>query len=331
MMKDVKDTAVLTIGESLVDIVVDPSGRTSEHPGGSPLNVAVALGRLGHASYLATRLGDDERGRTVVDHVAASHVRLAAGSVVPGARTSTAIARLDEDRAADYLFDVTWELPADQPLPGIVDAVHVGSIGAVMLPGADRVLDLVAALRGTATISFDPNVRPGLMGDADAVRPRITRLMALADVVKASDEDLAWLFPGTEPEDVLRELVENGTAVAVMTRGARGAVGHCAAGRVVSPPIRAEVADTVGAGDTFSAGLLDALAELGLLGDGRREKLRRIGCRRLAVALTHAGECAAVTVSRPGADPPWARELTPARPLAPQPRTTPSQNKESTA
>lgn len=302
---------VLVVGEALVDIV-RPDGAEAadgeEHPGGSPANVALGLARLGRDVTLLSRIGDDDRGVRVRRHLEASGVRLAQGTVAPG-RTSTATALLDPDGVARYDFDLDWQLPA-QVDPGAARALHTGSIAAFLQPGGDAVRDLVERAHGTLTVSYDPNARPALMGDAAPARRRVEAFVALADVVKVSDEDLAWLAPGEDPEEVARRWLATGPAVVVLTRGGDGASGFCAAGAVSVRAPRIQVVDTVGAGDAFMAALLDHLAGARLLGGGEtRGRLRAVDTAAMEAMVRHAVQVAAVTCTRPGADPPTRTEL----------------------
>ena len=170
-------------------------------------------------------------------------------------------------------------------------------------------LELVRRARGRLTVSYDPNARPVLMGNAGPARERVERFVAAADVVKVSDEDLAWLAPSSDPADVAQDWLALGPALVVVTRGGDGATGVCAAGRVDVPAPRIQVVDTVGAGDAFMAGLLDALARAGLLGAERSEALHGISTEALTVAARRAARVAAITCTRPGADPPTRAEL----------------------
>ncbi len=298
---------VLVVGEALVDIVVRADGSRDEHPGGSPANVALGIARLGRDVSLLSRLGSDERGLAVRRLLEASGVRLVAGTVT-GDPTSTATARLDAHGAASYDFDLDWRLPADVDLTR-ARALHTGSIAAFLPPGGDEVLRLVQDAAGGPTISYDPNARPVLMGDAGPARTRVETFVGLADLVKVSDEDLAWLAPGEEPEAVIASWLRAGPAVVVLTRGGRGAVGVCAAGSVTVASPKIQVVDTVGAGDSFMAALLDHLAGAGLLGADRRQALRAVGTDLVEGMLRHAVRVAAVTCTRPGADPPTRTEL----------------------
>ncbi len=271
------------------------------------MNVAVALGRLGHTSHLLTQIGQDERGDRIREHLDASHVLLTPGSGT-AQRTSTAEATLDSTGAASYVFDLDWD-PDPSGLPEAIDAVHTSSIAAALAPGAQTVATVLEQCASTATISYDPNARPDLMGDPVRTREQVDTIIARADVVKSSDEDVAWLYDTEDVEDVVASWLRHGVSLAVLTRGGEGAVGFTAAGRVPVEPVRVEVADTVGAGDTFSAGILDALAGLQLLGADKREQLRAITAEDTATVLQRAARLAAVTVSRSGANPPWSHEL----------------------
>ncbi|GHG52830.1 fructokinase [Sinomonas cellulolyticus] len=302
------------IGEGLIDVVRRPAG-TEAHPGGSPLNVAVGLARLDHPVQFIGRRGDDANGRLLADHLRVANVLV---PLPPDASpTSVAAAELDHRGAATYTFELDWHLPdLRDRLDTLLSAttlVHTGSIAAVLEPGADQVLHLVERARPRATIGFDPNCRPTITTDPEVVRARVERLVALADVVKASDEDLAWLYPGTDPLDSARRWLAlgapEGPAFVVVTRGAEGpwAVAHAGETAVPAPAVR--VADTVGAGDSFMAGLLSAVVDRELDGAQRRSELRRLDVRELGRILDFAARAAAVTVSRPGANPPSRAEL----------------------
>jgi len=272
------------------------------------MNVAVALSRLGHSTDLLTRVGDDARGDAIRAHLHESGVRLTPGSSV-AAPTSTAVAMLDAEGAASYEFDLVWD-PDPAGLPESIDAVHTSSIAAVLPPGAATVTEVLRRHREHATISYDPNARPTLMGDAAQVRAQIEATIALSDVVKASDEDVAWLYDTTDVEGVVDSWRDLGPSLTVLTQGAEGAVGFAASGRVQVSPVVVDTVDTVGAGDTFSAGILDALAAKGVLGAERRPQLASMPSDEIATVLRRAAALAAITVSRAGANPPWSRELT---------------------
>jgi fructokinase len=303
---------ILVVGESLVDIVVRSDGRRSEHPGGSPANVAVGLGRLGHPVTLATSLGDDERGKVVRAALERSHVEIAPGSI-SAAPTSTATAWLDARGAARYDFDITWD-PAGLDTVPIGPLVHTGSIAAYLGPGADAVEALVQRASETALVTFDPNIRPRLLDDRDAVLTRLTRLMASCGVVKVSDEDLDWLYPGIAPTAIARTWIELGAGLVVITAGARGSFAVHAAGEVHVASSTTPVIDTVGAGDSYMSGLIDAMTTTGLVTSGSADPaagVRGLSLSDLRSYMHHANISAAITVGRAGAEPPTRDELPP--------------------
>jgi fructokinase len=299
---------VHVIGEALIDIIISASGTVTEHVGGSPANVAIGLARLGHPTELTTWIGQDPRGRRIAALMRAEGVHLAPEST-SAAQTSTAQANLDATGAAQYTFDLCWAPPV---LIGNTPPrhVHTGSIAATITPGADHVLDAIRAVRPTATVSYDPNVRPSLMGSPDAVRQRVETLVGLADVVKASDEDLAWLYPGVPVAEVLSNWASLGPAICALTQGADAVVVAVAKEQRRCPTRPTAVADTVGAGDSFMAGLISGLLDLDLLGgaDARR-RLADTRIDEVSSAVNRALACAAITVSRAGADPPVRAEL----------------------
>jgi fructokinase len=290
----------LVIGEALIDRV-EKQGAV-EHVGGSPLNVAVGLARLGRGVDFLTHIADDEAGRRIVEYLKASGVQLVPGSIT-AERTPTAVATIADDGSAAYTFDLQWQLSGTPEVtPPLL--VHTGSIAAVREPGCLAVAALLEAYRVSATLTFDPNVRPSLIADRAAAQARIAHLVERSDIVKVSDEDLRWINPDHEPQRTARGWLASGPAIVVVTMGSRGAVAFCSAGdaRVAADPVR--VIDTVGAGDAFMVGLLDALWALDLVGAERRSALRRIRLDALAAALEAAGQASAVTVSRAGAELP---------------------------
>jgi fructokinase len=299
---------VLVVGEALVDVVPDRDGHPQDLPGGSPANVAITLGRLGRDVRLVTVLGDDARGELVRSWLEASGVTVLAQRPGSG-RTSSAVVTLDESGAAAYDFDLAWDL-SEVPQEDC-DVLHVGSIATVLEPGADVVLEAVRARRGRALISLDPNARPAITPGRAGPVARVEELVGLADVVKVSDEDLAWLHPGHDPVETVTRWSTQGPGLVVVTRGGDGAVAVRPDGTTLQVPgVRVEVADTVGAGDTFSGVLLDTLLSLGVSGAGSADALRALTDRDVLEAVTTAAIGAAVTVSRPGADPPHRAELT---------------------
>jgi fructokinase len=285
------DPYALVVGESLVDVVLEPDGRHTERPGGSAANVAIALARLGRPVRFATAYADDARGRAIAEHLERDGVVLATDPYAVG-RTSSAEATIAADGSASYVFDLDWRLnPLGDESPRFV---HVCSIGAVLEPGADDVLAILDRVRG-ATVTYDINARPAITGTGPALVERVERVVAAAHLVKASDEDLEVLYPGRSLLDAAAHLLGLGPRAVAVTRGGQGATWLDADGVVEVVAPRVTVADTIGAGDTFSAAIVDALWD-----DTGRDP---------AEVLAHAVRAAAVTVSRPGADPPYRAEV----------------------
>ncbi|SDK93452.1 fructokinase [Arthrobacter sp. ov407] len=306
-------TVLTVVGESLVDIITDPHHPASQaHPGGSPLNVAVGAARLGLQTNLVTHYAADRYGLVIEEHLQSNAVHVVNGGATP---TSTAFATLGPGGVAEYTFSITWEINgASLPALAAVDVsthVHTGSIATVLPPGNLATLALVEAAREHATISYDPNCRPAISPDAAAARQQAEVFVAASDIVKASDEDLSWLYPDRTPEETLQAWLELGPEVVALTRGASGPVILSAAGRVEMAAEPILVADTVGAGDAFMAGLLSGLAQLEALGADGRHRLKALTLDQLHALGAYANRAAAITCSRKGANPPRAAELGP--------------------
>jgi fructokinase len=307
----------LVVGESLVDIVVPADGSARHNAvGGSCLNVAVGLARLDVPTTLVTRIGEDDFGRLVTEHVEASDVVLSPGSVVPGGTTSTATAHLDAHSAATYDFELDWDLPPVDLPPDAV-GVHVGSLGATLEPGKAAVADLVRrAGDADAFVSYDPNIRPFFLRDVAAAWREVCELGSDARLVKLSDEDLRLLRPDAREDDVCRELLAGRrTELVVLTRGGSGATAYTegATLHVAAPPT--DVVDTVGAGDSFMAAMLAMLCDWDVPASGEGS-LRALDDARVELLVQGAVAAAAVTCSRRGADPPTRAELAPSWPAS---------------
>lgn len=291
----------LVIGEALID-VVDRDGELSRHVGGSPLNVAFGLGRLGVRTVFATEFGNDADGAAIAAHLASAGVEIARTD--DGSRpTSTALARIGADGSASYEFDIDWTF---RTAPSIDDvhAVHVGSIGAFRAPGGPRVLELIESLPSDVLVGFDPNIRPALMPSREESRRLVERYAARATIVKLSDEDAEWLYPG-RADEVPGILLAQGARLIAITRGAEGSTLH-SPGASVHVPARPTVAvDTIGAGDAYMSGLLAAIAAP----SGMVTALEELTAADLAAIGRMAATSAAITVGRAGAMPPTADEL----------------------
>jgi fructokinase len=300
----------IVVGEALVDLVGQRGGRTlAAHPGGSPANVALGLGRLGVTVTLKTRLGRDSFGEMIRGHLEASGVRVD-GGLDEGVSTSLAIATLAAG-IASYDFRIEWDVGDLSPLPVETRCLHTGSLATALAPGKDSVVDLIQREheRGRVTISYDPNVRPALLGEPARARPDIERLVTLSDVVKVSDEDLRWLYPDRSDEEVAQDWLALGPALVVVTRGGAGVYAVAADVELRRDAVPIDLVDTVGAGDSFTSGLLDGLHRADLVGAARRDALAGIDRATLESVVEEAALIAAITCSRPGADPPTRAEL----------------------
>jgi fructokinase len=294
---------VLVIGEALVDVVERDGSEPEPHAGGSPFNVAVGLGRLDVPTLLAAQVGGDRFGDGLRWHLGDSDVTLAELAPTP-ARTSTARAVLAADGSASYVFDLTWD-PAELPDPAGFDAIHVGSLGTVIEPGATLVADLVigADVLGVP-VSFDPNVRLAVEPDVGAWQRVFAAIAPHASIIKMSDEDAAVLFPGEAPSSVAQRLAADHGIVAI-TLGGEGCVVATAGALVSVPPADVRVVDTIGAGDSFMAAMLSWCATYDWPAAGE------LDATELTDLAMYASSAAAITCSRPGADPPRTRDLTP--------------------
>lgn len=302
------------IGEALLDLAQPaPDGPYDARPGGGPLNIAVGLQRLGHRTELMARLSRGSLGQVVRRYADQNGLGLA-HAVETDDLATLAFASIDEQGRAAYEFyiegaaDWGWTAADLSALPAGAQAVHCGSLATAVAPGAEMILQAVERVHaeGSALVSFDPNVRPGLAGPREAAVARVERFVAAAHVVKASDEDLGWLYPDTAALDVLANWTRSGPELAVLTRGAAGCAAVTAGGALADlPSIDVGVADTIGAGDAFMAGLLSGLADAGCL---RRGAVAGLAADRLHGALERATVVAALTCARVGADPPTRAE-----------------------
>lgn len=307
---------ILCCGEALIDMIPRPTVDGPEgyvpHAGGAIFNTAIALGRLGVPTGMLTGLSSDLFGKKLAAVLHESGVDT--GLVIVSDRPTTlAFVELKDGHATYHFYDENTAgrmiAPADLPaLPEGVDALYFGGISLTALPGADTYAELAAREAGTRVMMIDPNIRTGFITDEAAYRERLARMLALSDICKVSDEDLSWLIPGARPDvDGMAALAAMGPKIVIVTRGAEGPVARLPSGQTLAvPAVRATVVDTVGAGDTFNAGVLAKLKELGAL---TKPALADLPAETLEAALTHGARVAAVTVSRAGANPPWAHEL----------------------
>ena len=306
---------VTVIGEALIDLVADgPSGAYRARPGGSPYNVAIGLSRLGVRTSLMARLADNAFGRQLRAHAEAEGVDLSSSphAVEP---TTLAVVSLDDNAQATYDFyldgtaDWQWTAAETARLRPDTAVVHLGSIASWTAPGSERIHELVAEVHraGWALISYDPNVRPLLLGDPARGRELVERTVGVSHVVKASREDVEWLYPGTAPEHVAARWLELGALLVLVTDGAHGAHAFRPGTPVRHRPGRAvAVVDTVGAGDSFTAGLLAALVAADQV---TPDRVARLGGELLDQLVDNAVLASSLTCTRVGADPPTAAEL----------------------
>lgn len=300
------------VGEALVDLVQSrdqPAGFTA-HAGGSPYNVAITLGRLGQEVSLVARSGRDAFGRMLEDKARAGGVSFDRWQVVDEP-TSLAVASLDPAGGATYDFylDSTAGLSWNDSLVDLVPTggvLHLGSIASWRPPSGPvlQAMQRRAYDSGTTLVSYDPNVRPALIADVAAARASIERCISAAHLVKASEEDLDYLYPGRALADVAAQW---DVELTVVTLGGDGAVGFSRGGAELRCAGRAiTVADTVGAGDSFAGGLLTALADAGVT---TPSALRAASPEQLGRALEFAVAVSSITCERAGAEPPTRADL----------------------
>lgn len=302
---------IVCAGEALIDML--PRETTLGEPafaplaGGAVFNTAIALGRLGAPVGFFSGLSTDLFGQILTAGLEASNVdaSFAARSDRP---TTLAFVTLTDGHAEYAFYDENTAgrllAPADLPdLPDDTSALFFGGISLVVEPCATAYEALMSRETNARAIMMDPNIRPGFVTDEDAYRARLKRMLGMADIVKVSDEDMAWLLGD---DATPKALLDAGAAVVFVTRGAEGPTAYTASGAFACPAPKATVVDTVGAGDTFNAGVLAALSERGLL---TKKAVQDLGEDNLMAAMQLGAAAAAVTVSRAGANPPWRREL----------------------
>jgi fructokinase len=288
----------------------DGAGAYQPFCGGSVYNTAIALGRLGVPSGLYTGLSTDFFGDMLQEGLKASKVSLTYAKVWD--RPSTlAFVKLSKGHAHYSFFDdnSAGRMLTKRDWPKLekkVQALHFGSISLIPEPGGTTLEGLMKREAKSRVISLDPNIRPGMIRDRRAHLARLHRMIALADIVKVSDEDVVWMTGKDDLRAAAKKWLKLGAKIVVVTRGGEGVTAFTSGYSLTQPACKVKVADTVGAGDTFTAGLLTALRAAKRLD---KKKLAVIAEADLSAALAFAARAAAITCSRPGADPPWAREL----------------------
>ncbi|WP_071673733.1 carbohydrate kinase family protein [Nioella nitratireducens] len=308
---------ILCCGEALIDMIPKPTVEGGQegfvpHSGGAVFNTAIALGRLGTQVGMVTGLSSDMFGQQLTSALQASHVDTS--RVIRSDRPTTlAFVKLTDGHATYFFFDENTAgrliAPDDLPsLSGDVSALFFGGISLAVDPCADTYATLLDREGASRAVMLDPNIRPGFIKDVDRYRARLAAMLAGTDIVKVSDEDLNWIFPGPESlADKLDQMRATGPKVVLLTRGGEGATGYLADGRAVAVAApKVQTVDTVGAGDTFNAGVLASLSEQGCL---TKDGIAALTEPQIRAALDLAARAAAVTVTRAGANPPWREEI----------------------
>jgi fructokinase len=296
---------ITVIGEALIDLVPTSDDTTVRaFPGGSPLNIAIGAARLGYPTALMARLSRDPFGRLLHRHATRNGVDL---SAAPEADEPSTIAVAHGNLYFSGAADWQWTSAELAWIPATTTVVHIGSLACCLAPGATRVLRAASRLRkGGALVCIDLNMRPEVMGTPGRGRLLMQRPLRSADVIRASVEDIGWLYPGRPPEAVAEHWLELGADLVVITRGAKGAMAIRGSGYVLHrPAYPAKVIDTAGADDAFTAAILGGLHQLRQAG----HTLREVSSRDLADVMDTASVVAGMTCERPGADPPTAAEL----------------------
>lgn len=306
---------LMTSGDALIDFVPtrNADGREAVMPavGGSCLNVAIGMARLGAPSGFVGGISTDLFGRMIAEHAVASNVDLGFATRSDH-QTTLAFVRIVAGESHYAFYDSETATRSWTYRRGIipfdtVEALHVGSTTLVNDRGAAETTALIADARASSTISFDPNCRPNLVKDKPAYLARMAAFAAKADLIKMSDLDFAYLFGDESYRQRAAALLGQGASLVVITRGNDGAIAwHAEAGEIEVAAPKVEVADTIGAGDSFQAALLFALHRQGRIA---RQALKDISAAELRRALSFAANCAGLTCTRPGADPPWSHEV----------------------
>lgn len=300
---------IVVCGEALIDMIPNGDGTRRAAPGGGPFNTARALARLGVPTSFLGHLSDDDLGRQLASLLVSDGASLKLASVGPES-TTIAIADVDSDGFAEYQFQVegtsapnfTFDMVPDQF--GLeVNALHLGTLGLVLEPMASTLTELMIRERGRRLIMLDPNIRVGLIPDS-SYRDRLYAAISQSTIVKASEADLAWLYPGLDHEQAAARILDEGASLAVITLGAQGAFGASSDLSIHVGAPRVDVVDTIGAGDAFGAALLAWLHDH----DSIRPAIR-MESKELTSALDFACLAGALTCARAGADPPWKWEM----------------------
>jgi len=305
---------ILCCGEALIDMLPatakgEPAFRPL--PGGSVFNSAIALGRLGVPVSFFSGLSDDLFGSLLQEKLRESHVDLS-HAVISARPTTLAFAKIENGNASYFFYDenTAGRMIGERDLPSLgsdIEALLFGGISLVSEPCGSAYESLLHREAPHRLVMLDPNIRPSFIQDAKRHRARLQRLVASSDIVKVSDDDMCWIAPETSQQEAIANLLATGLKLVVLTSGEQGASAFWNGGSVSVPAVPVQIADTVGAGDTFNAGFLAALRDAGAL---RKRSLASPDPEVIANALAFAAKVASITVSRVGANPPWRNELT---------------------
>jgi fructokinase len=304
---------IICCGDALIDMLPRKLENGSDAflpvAGGALLNSAVTLGRLGEEAGFISGISHDLFGTMLVN--ALENAGVDHSFCLRERRPTTlAFVALTDGHASYTFYDensaARMIVPSDIPATVAADAMLFGAISLIAEPCGSAFEALATRNCDRCVIMLDPNIRPGFIDDEQAYRGRLTRMAAMSDIIKVSEEDIDWLFPGRPPQEPAGEWLRGATRLVLITRGAAGALAITRRGSVEIAAAPVTVIDTVGAGDSFNGGVLAGLRRAGLLS---KEGLDGLGEDDLADAVAFAAKVAAVTVSRPGADPPWLAEI----------------------
>ena len=283
-----------------MDLIPDARGQRQPMVGGGPANTAKAIARLGYSTYFVGGISTDGYGRMIEAELRDSGVDLSL-VVRRDLPTALAIASIDDnglaryefelEGSASFAFDQSW-LPHGEP-----DVIHIGSVATLLEPGASELLHWLS--EKSAPIVFDPNVRPSIQGDQGLYRAAVERWLDYATVVKMSEDDFRWLYSESE-EELVRSWIGRGVSIVIVTRAEKGLSAYSADFEISGDAVSVEVVDTVGAGDTIGAVVVEGLLQYGLPG---------LNMQTLSIVLSRAAKAASITCSRAGANPPWLEEL----------------------
>ncbi|WP_439500553.1 carbohydrate kinase family protein [Aminobacter ciceronei] len=305
---------ILCCGEALIDMLPrqSPDGEPAFAPyaGGAIFNSAIALGRLGVPTEFFSGLSSDLFGQQIRDVLAASNVGSRHANL-SGRPTTLAFVRLDNGHATYTFYDenTAGRMLTEADLPSLgddIDAMLFGAISLIPEPCGSAYEALMKREHQRRVMMFDPNIRPGFIQDKQAHLGRMRRMLVMADIVKLSDEDLAWFGETGSHDEIAAHWLGQGPKLVIVTRGSKGATAYSARHTISVTPEKVTVVDTVGAGDTFNAGVLASLHEQKML---TKDAVADLSESAIEAALSLGARAAAVTVSRAGANPPWRREL----------------------